>query len=460
MPNASASRFRFVAHALRGDGPFRPEVTAIGDGTNVQLSGESVLVRYPRESALKYARRNDVAFYASPLMRACARFVGYLGAKPPGRELPGDLYKLIADNVDGKGSAIDVFWAQFMVDAKARGTMLLQVDMPASPGENRAQQIAERRVPVWISIAPESVTDYKIGDDGKFDFVEYAGAFDKPDKSRVPCTWRFDREAWSAVDDKKKVLDSGAHPLKECPVLIFTEAGDFPSFGPFASIADIARRLFNAESELDEILRAQTFSLLTMQVPDAATDTEKLGAAKVVGETIGTANLMVHTGSTPAFIAPPDGPARVYLDRIKGLHQLIAEVGLDVGTVNERESGLAMRMRFAAINAELAGFAGRMEDLERRAWDLSRRWLSMQGAPAVQWTRDYNLADIEQELRILAEMQAAGMPAAVIAEQQRRIVAVQFGGLEQTRVDEINQAIDERQAEPRPTTPTPQPVGA
>jgi hypothetical protein len=71
------------------------------------------------------------------------------------------------------------------------------------------------------------------------------------------------------------------------------------------------------------------------------------------------------------------------------------------------------------------------------------------------WTRDYNLADIEQELRILAEMQAAGMPAAVIAEQQRRIVAVQFGGLEQTRVDEINQAIDERENEPRPTTPHP-----
>ena len=457
MPNASASRFRFVAHALRGDGPFRPEVTAIGDGTDVQLSGDSALVRYPRESALKYARRNDVAFYASPLMRACARFVGYLGAKPPQRELPGDLYKPIADDVDGKGSAIDVFWSQFMVDAKARGTMLLQVDMPASPGENRAQQIAERRVPVWISIAPESVTDYKIGDDGKFDFVEYGGTFDKPDGSQVPCTWRFDREAWSAIDDKKNVLDQGVHPLKECPVLIFTEAGDFPSFGPFASIADIARRLFNAESELDEILRAQTFSLLTMQVPDAATDTEKLGAAKVVGETIGTANLMVHTGSTPAFIAPPDGPARVYLDRIKGLHQLIAEVGLDVGTVNERESGLAMRMRFAAINAELAGFAGRMEDLERRAWDLSRRWLSMQGAPAVQWTRDYNLADIEQELRILAEMQAAGMPAAVIAEQQRRIVAVQFGGLEQDRAAQINQAIDERESEPRPTTP--QPVG-
>lgn len=154
MPNDSASRFQFIGHALRGDGPFRPQVSVLSEGATAQLAGETVLVRYPRESALKFARRNDVAFYTSPLMRACTRFVGHLSAKTPQRELPGDMFPLVADDVDGKGSAIDVFWGQFMVDAKARGCMLLQVDMPLNPGENRAQQIAERRVPAWISIAP------------------------------------------------------------------------------------------------------------------------------------------------------------------------------------------------------------------------------------------------------------------------------------------------------------------
>ena len=49
----------------------------------------------------------------------------------------------------------------------------------------------------------------------------------------------------------------------------------------------MARRLFNSESELDEILRSQTFSLLHMQVPDGTSDDQKLAAAKVAGETIG-----------------------------------------------------------------------------------------------------------------------------------------------------------------------------
>ena len=115
----------------------------------------------------------------------------------------------------------------------------------------------------------------------------------------------------------------------------------------------------------------------------------------------------------------------------------IAEAGLDVATIGQQESGLAMRMRFAQINAELSSFAGRMEGLERRAWDLSRRWLTFSAAPTVQWTRDFNLADVEQELRILSEMQGAAMPAPVIAHQQKRIVAVQFSALEEADMAEI-----------------------
>jgi FKBP-type peptidyl-prolyl cis-trans isomerase (trigger factor) len=85
-----------------------------------------------------------------------------------------------------------------------------------------------------------------------------------------------------------------------------------------------------------------------------------------------------------------------------------------------------------------------MEDLERRAWDLSRRWLGFTAAPSVQWPRDFNIADVEQELKILADMQTTAMPTEVVAAQQKRVVSVQFGGLEQEDQDRINGAIDER----------------
>ena len=441
MGSAAATRFAFIAHALNGDGPFRPSIGYDAEGRATSI-GSTYLIQYPRESEAKFARRNELAFYASPLAQAASRFTGYLSTRGPSREIPHPLYKAVADDADGKGSAIDAFWLQFMQNAKARGSMCLLVDMPKVEAGNMAEQIRSRNAPVWTAIAPELLTEYEIGDDGRFTFAEFSGFFTDSSGKRIECTWHFDTAEWRATDREKKVLAEGTHPLGDCPLLIFTEGGDFPHFGPFAALADLSKRLFNLDSELDEILRAQTFSLLTMQVPDESTAQQRIEAARAAGETIGTNNLMVHSGSTPAFIAPPDGPARIYLDRIAALRQQIDEIGLNVATPNARESGIALQMRFQSINAELSRFANRMEDLERNAWDLSRRWLQMTTAPVVQWPRDYSLLDVQQELDILAEMIANGMPDEAIAEQRKRIVSQQFIGLDQATQDKVLAAID------------------
>jgi len=442
MANLDIYRMKFIGHALEGDGPFRPVVTYDGQLKPVSVS-TSYLIQYPRESESKYARRNEIAFYASPLAQVCNRFVGYLTTRQPVRQMANELYQAMADDIDGRGNGIDVFWSQFSRHAKARGSLLLLVDMPSAMAQSLDDQLRSRVAPYWTMILPELVRNYEIGDDGKFNYVEFSGNFTR-DNERVACTWRFDREGWIAKDTGHIVLASGEHNLSECPVLIFTEGGEFPHFGSFAAIADLSRRLFNLDSELDEILRSQTFSLLTMQVSENSTDAQKIQAAQVVGETIGASNLMVHSGSTPAFIAPPDGPARIYLDRIVALRDQINEIGLVVGGSSARESGLALQMRFQALNGELAMFSSRMEDLERRAWELSRQWLGLTQAPEVYWARDYNLSDVATELTILADMQAAAMPRVVIAEQQRRIVAQQFAGLDQEKQDRIQAAIDER----------------
>ena len=444
----AAARFEFIGHALRGDGPFRPEVVEYAIDGSVTLSGKSYLTRYPRESDAKFARRNLVAFYDSPLDQACSRFIGYLSTKPPSRELPHDLYERMAEDIDGKGNTLDVFWQQYATEAKARGSMLLLVDMPAaSTARSLSEQIAGRNLPYWMPVAPELLTDWTIGEDGKFAFAEFRGTFTHPDDTQEPCISRFDRASWSARSDdgKKKILAEGEHSLGECPLLIWTESGDFPCFGSFAPIADISKRLFNLESELDEILRSQTFSLLTMQVPDGTDEAQKLLMAQTAGQTVGTQNLIVHSGSTPAFIAPSDGPAKVYIERIDKLRTRVDIIGLNVATIDQQESGIAMQMRFQQINGELVKAAIRFEDLERRAWDLSARWVGLSALPSVEWSRDYQIADVEQEMKILIDMQSSAMPAEVIAEQQKRIVSVQFGGLEDDDLSELMASIEERE---------------
>lgn len=443
MANLDITRFKFIGHALNGDGPFRPLISYDSKARPIAVAS-SYLIQYPRESETKYARRNEIAWYASPLAQVVSRFAGYLASRPAVRSMANPLYEAMAADIDGKGNSIDSFWSQFVVEAKARGTMLLLVDMPPAMAPTLDQQVRARVAPYWTSIKPELLTDYQIGDDGKFVFAEFSGNFTLESGERVDCTWHFDQTSWRAMDGQQNLLSEGEHPLTECPLLIFTEGGDFPYFGPFSPIADLSRRMFNLDSELDEILRSQTFSLLTMQVSENSTDAQKVQAAQVVGETIGSSNLMVHSGSTPAFIAPPDGPARIYLDRIAALKDQINEIGLVIASSSQRESGLALQMRFQALNSELAKFAGRMESLERRAWELSRQWLGLTTAPEISWSRDFNMADVVAELDILASMQGAAMPSEVIAQQQRRIVSVQFAGLAQEQQDQIHAAIDQR----------------
>ena len=422
-------RFTFIGHALRGDGPFRPAVTYDSEGAAVS-TGASYLVRYPRESAIKFARRVELGFYSSPLARVTSKFTSYIAAKPVQRDIVSELLKAVYEDADGKGNNADIFWHDFMMEAKSRGSMLVLVDMPPTVPDNLQTQLTDRAVPYWTPILPETLVDWEIADDGKFEFAEFAGSYSNADGEQQPCTWRFDREGWACKDEDDAIVEEGEHNLGECPLLIFTESGDFPCYGPFSPVADLSKRLFNLDSELDEILRSQTFSLLTMQVPDGSTDEQRMEAAKSAGETIGASNLMMHSGSTPAFIAPADGPANVYMERIRDLRTEIQDVGLEVATINQQESGIAMQMRFQAINSELGRFSARMEKLEERVWEITARWLSLTEEPMVAWPRDFNVADPVQELEILSLMQQTAMPTEVLIEQQKRVVMVQFNGID------------------------------
>ncbi len=434
---AQLDRFRFINDALTGSGGFRPAVTHNARGEASGVSGACYLTPHPRESNAKYARRCEVAWFENYLAPACSRFAGYLAANPPMRDFGGfALYQQMADDIDAQGNALDVFLHDFALHAKARGTMLALVDAPDAQ--------SGRTVPLWKMIAPEAVRSFRLGDDGKFDFVEFSGTYAAgadTGSSTQEAIWRFDRQGWSVRQaGANHATDEAEHGLGECPVLIFTETGAFPCFGSFSQIADISRRLFNAWSELDEILRAQTFSLLTFQVP---ADNPQFDAA-AVAETIGTHNMLVHSASTPQFIAPPNGPASLYLEVVGKLEARIRDISLNVEGSQSQESGLALQMRFRALNSALTHFARRMEDFERRAWALSARYLGMKGVPKVSWARNFELSDINAELEILQQLQAAAAPEEVVSAQFARVVSMQFASASPEDMTAMQTAIASR----------------
>jgi hypothetical protein len=426
-------RFQFIADALNGAGVFRPMVTYDSIGKPISTT-TTALIRYPRESEEKFARRNDVAWYENHMLSSCRRFVGYLSKKPPARDIGNPLLEDMTADCNWRGDSIDVFFQGFMTEAKARGSMLLLIDMPRSEPVTMAEQIEQRFFPYFVQIAPEAVTRYELDMRGRISLVEISVIHNGKQAIKG-----WDTESWWVTQDGQEV-DGDLHGLGICPVIAFSESGDFPCYGDFAQIADISKRLFNARSELDEILRAQTFSLLHYHVPPDQHDFD----TKSVAEAIGTHNMLIHRGDAPGFIAPPEGPATTYLENIARLEEAIKRAALVVEAPEKQtaESGLALTIRFQALNSALTSFARRMEDFERRAWDVACKWLNIEPDRVnVQWAKDYALADLKMELEVLGAMQASGFPEEAIKLQQAQIAALAFSTSEQDDLQTVLDAI-------------------
>lgn len=450
------ARFQFIAYALNGSGGFSPAVTADTlDGRNARLTGASYLVRYPRESDEKFARRNQVAWYRNFLRPACQRFAGYLAKKPPTRDIAHPLLQSLLDDCDWRGNALDVFWSSFAIDAKARGSMLVVVDMPRALPGNRAEQLTQRAFPYLQTIEPERVIAYTLNVYGRLDLVAIADSNDRGEPIyRCWSTVEWWTQKPGAIGDPALRLDGDTHPLGVCPVLAFTEMGDFPHLGDFAQIADLSRRYFNAASERDEILRAQTFSLLTYQVPP-----EEVGfEPSQVAEAIGTHNMLIHRGDVPAFIAPPDGPATIYGEVLAQIEETIRRIAMTVEQPTTAESGVALTIRFQELNSTLCAFARRMEDLERRVWDLACRWLGIAQQPDIAWAKSYELADVATEMSVLQNMQASGFPDEVVRAQMSNLVGLQFSNLDADTVAALNAALDQTAHDRQPRQTNGEPV--
>ncbi len=446
-----SARFAFLAEALNAAGGFAPQVIYTYDAAGLakpsSLASSCHLVPYPRESGLKFAARAAVAVYENHMRTACERFTGYITRRAPlrsGAENP--LVMAAVQDADWAGNALDPFWGAFMVEAKARGSMLLLVEMPAEQATTQAEAVARRLVPYLTAIEPERLIEHAMDERGRFRWVKISSC-ETIDGREQPVLRYWDATTWKVLQDKR-VLAEGAHPFGECPVLAFTEGAGFPHVGQFAQVADLSRRLYNARSELDEILRSQTFSLLTYQV--TAESRATFNAAQI-SATIGTHNMLVHEGNQPQFIAPPDGPATTYLQVIEQLQESIRRVGFAVDDPKyaAAESGVALALRFQGLNGALSSFSQRMQDLENRMWELVARVLGLAKAPTSAWATDYSMADLVRELDILSAMQATGFPEPALIEQRKRIAGEAFDALDEGTLGAVLGAI-EQGAQERP----------
>jgi len=368
--------WRNSATAFNGDDGFL-------DGSN--------LIQHTREDNEKFQSRQELAYYTNIFKPKVNRYVGYIFKKKPVRMSNTSSFNIIFDDVDNMGNNIDVFMSNFATKAKVRGVGLVLVDMSKELPSNLKEQLDSRVLPYLVEIDPTSVTKYRLDRYNKFEFIEYKDTLYINDEL-VNITRRYDKSGWS-VKEEDKLIDSGEHSLGVCPVVYFSESGDFNSTGEFTQATQLLKRHYNLQSELDEILRYQTFPILTIQGDVEALET-------------GVNNALVYDEASerPDFIAPPSSPAQLIQSRLKELEEYVATICYDLSTNAGVESGIALDIKFQGLNASLSKFASRLEDFERRFVDMMCIYLSTTNDIDINYAKDFSIIDVNKEIEIFSSM--------------------------------------------------------
>jgi hypothetical protein len=187
--------------------------------------------------------------------------------------------------------------------AKRDGSSFLIVTAPEVAPANRAQALEIK--PYIYRVEALDVVGLRRD---RFGRIISFSHLESRDDEEQPVVRTLTAKGWIVVNSKDETLEQGEfpRPYSTAPVVeIRTGArvrGATLPRSSFVSIARAGHRLFNLCSELDEIFRAQTFSILIYPSTD------------LKGLTLGVNNALGFDGEgkhAPAFIAPPDAQADI-----------------------------------------------------------------------------------------------------------------------------------------------------
>ncbi len=367
------------------------------NGSGGFSNGEYIL-KYPRESEDKIKHRREVGYYPNIIASKIKRYNGFLFKRGALRSSESDIVRSIFKDADRQGNHIDIFMQNFALNAKIRGSNLCLIDNSSDfKSNNLEEQQNNREFPYLVEILPERVLKYKLDKFGRFDFISFSDTLNTStyeEEIVQNITRYYDTSRWIVYDDEDNIIDSGDHNLGICPVIHLSESGKFPATGEFTQLAPIAKRHYNLKSELDEILRSQTFSILAVQSTDGNPNLS-----------VGTDNALIYAGDkAPSFIAPSSSPTDAYSNEIESIESLIDKITYDINTSKAQESGIALDIKFQGLNSSLSAFASKIEDFELKVFSVISRYLDSLLEVNISYPKEFNIIDIHKELETLSMM--------------------------------------------------------
>ena len=430
----TGNMYRLMRDSYYGDGGYRG----------------AYLIPHKRETEQNYRDRQQTAYYLNHFSLIVNALVNPIFKRRPLRDWTGTaspVAEAFLEDVDGAGNDMDSFMQAAALSAKLYGAVFIVVenfqamDLPASMGE----ALAQRKFPYAYTLDPDRVEGVSIDKNGRVLSIKFRDtAVSSTMGGEKERTVYFDTHSWAVYEDGA-LVSSGEHNLEEVPVVWFpsqhVKNGELNPTPELYPIAGISCSLYNHCSWLTEILRNQTFPLLTFPSKEAS------------DLVIGNNNALCYDGDTvrfqPGFISPPSDPAALIQSQIKTMvEEMYRMAGLTFATTTKQEaSGISRQWEFERTNQRLAAFAKRCAAAERKVMALVARWMGLDLEFQATYSSDFGITDVATELKNAQAVLDMQLTDQLKVEVAKQVLSAYVPELPSDRFDAIIADIEKKARE-------------
>ncbi|NCD17505.1 MAG: hypothetical protein EOL91_09380 [Actinobacteria bacterium] len=384
------------------------------NGKRLESTVTSNLFRHKKERSEDYIDRIRMSYYYNFCAPVIDIYTNHLFSAPIITDFANIEVGVEArmDDVDRCGSNLHEFRKSVAEYAQIYGHCFVVCDKPQAEQApvSLAQQINDGMFPYFTIFAPYDVINWSLDEFGRAHWVllrEWrSGSVDfanyKKDNINLVQYRLWTRNEWYLFDADYELIEEGVHGLGVVPIeCVYNKQSKkqraFLGISEIADSAFIARDIYNRCSELNEIIRNQTFAFLAIQGKASDYDEVAVGTSKAL--------LYPEGMATPSYVSPPGENARILMEQIdRQIHKIFQLAKLTGGSAAKGEevntqSGISKAFDFHETNAALSKKAGNMEDFEQRLWRVFAKWEGQESFDGVvSYPRDYNVKDLNEDL--------------------------------------------------------------
>lgn len=340
------------------------------------------------------------------------------------------------EHVDGPdGMTMDDYWS-FAWDAAATfGHMVLYLDRAGVPGETAA----DAATPILRAYTPLDVADWWEDDQGRLTAVKLlepsprapGDTSIKPMKARVRIV---DETTWKLYDSSGKLIQQGEHEMGCLPIVVLYAKRRplIPNIGQSVLYdPQLYVDLYNLDSELRELLRKQTFSILNIPLgtgPDAM-DVEK--AKILLNQEVSTEGV-IFSGPAAQFLSADAANVAAYQEERSQLLRMIyrlAGVFFESDSKDAEAEG-SLKLKREDMNQRLSNYA---DELEQADLKVAQLWYRAQGADnwetkwkadgvTIQYPQTFDVTPFDVVLEQAQAAMSLGFPAEVLKAIRKRLL--------------------------------------